>query len=62
MGLNKRVPVSQERWKELSNLKEPGQTYDELLKELVEMKKKKKLFKDIEEIKKNQEYHELEEV
>jgi predicted CopG family antitoxin len=33
---NKRIPVTEERWKELSNLKEAGQTYDELVEELIQ--------------------------
>ena len=33
---NKRIPVTEERWKELNDLKEAGQTYDELVKELIQ--------------------------
>jgi predicted CopG family antitoxin len=33
---NKRIPVTEERWKELSDLKEAGQTYDELVEELIQ--------------------------
>jgi predicted CopG family antitoxin len=32
---NKRIPVTEERWQELNELKDAGQTYDELLDELV---------------------------
>ncbi len=32
----KRIPVSVDRWKELGKLKEAGQTYDELLKEIIQ--------------------------
>jgi len=32
MGASKRIPVTKERWKELNDLKEAGQTYDALLK------------------------------
>ncbi len=32
----KRIPVSVDRWKELGKLKEAGQTYDELLKEMIQ--------------------------
>lgn len=31
----KRIPVTEERWKELNELKNAGQTYDELLAELI---------------------------
>lgn len=33
---DKRIPVTEERWKELSDLKEAGQTYDELVEELIQ--------------------------
>ncbi len=33
---DKRIPVTEERWEELHSLKGPGQTYDDLLAELVE--------------------------
>jgi len=39
----KRIPVTEERWKELHDLKEPGQTYDELLEELVEEHRRRQL-------------------
>lgn len=32
---NKRIPVTEERWKELNELKEAGETYDDLLAELI---------------------------
>jgi len=31
----KRIPVTEERWKELNELKTAGKTYDELLEELI---------------------------
>jgi len=40
---NKRIPVTKERWQELSELKEAGQTYDELLKELVQQQRRRQL-------------------
>lgn len=33
---NKRIPVTKDRWQELNELKQPGQTYDDLLKELIQ--------------------------
>ncbi len=36
MAVTKRIPVSENRWKELGRMKEAGQTYDELLKELIQ--------------------------
>lgn len=49
MSAEKRIPVTEERWKELHELKQPGQTYDELLEELVEERKKRALFEMVEE-------------
>lgn len=40
---NKRIPVTEERWKELSDLKEAGQTYDELLGELIQNHNRRQL-------------------
>lgn len=39
----KRIPVTEERWEELHELKGAGQTFDELLSELIEEKKKQNL-------------------
>ena len=36
MAATKRIPVSEETWKQLGKKKEPGQTWDELLEELLE--------------------------
>lgn len=46
----KRIPVTEERWKELGELKEPGQTWDDVLAELVDEHKKARLFRDMNEI------------
>ena len=40
---NKRIPVTEERWNELNELKQAGQTYDELLEELVEEHNRRQL-------------------
>lgn len=34
VSATKRIPVSEETWKELGKEKEPGQTWDELLEQL----------------------------
>lgn len=39
----KRIPVSEDRWKELGRLKEAGQTYDELIGELVQAHNRREL-------------------
>lgn len=40
---DKRIPVTEERWQELNDLKKAGQTYDELLKELVQQQQRRQL-------------------
>lgn len=58
---DKRIPVTEERWEELHELKSPGQTYDELLAELVEEHKKARLFRDVERIRAESEFEPLDE-
>ena len=41
--MTKRIPVSEEMWKSLGKMKEAGQTYDELLKELVQAYNRREL-------------------
>lgn len=52
---DKRIPVTEERWKELNDLKGPGQTYDELIEELVEEHRKAQLMRHINELREEQE-------
>ena len=52
MSADKRIPVTEETRKELHDLKEPGQTYDELLQELTQQRRRKELetrFQELEE-------------
>ena len=52
MSADKRIPVTEETRKELHALKEPGQTYDELLKELAQQRRRQDLeqrFQELEE-------------
>jgi predicted CopG family antitoxin len=39
----KRIPVTEERWRELNELKEAGQTYDDLLEELLQEHNRRQL-------------------
>lgn len=39
----KRIPVTEERWKELNELKEAGETYDDLLAELIQEHQRRRL-------------------
>ena len=52
MAADKRLPVTEETRKELHELKEPGQTYDDLLKELAKQRRRRDLeqrFQELEE-------------
>lgn len=40
MSADKRIPVTEETRKELHELKEPGQTYDDLLKQLAKQRRR----------------------
>ncbi|WP_349253544.1 hypothetical protein [Halobacterium salinarum] len=40
---SKRIPVTEDRWEELNDLKSAGQTYDELLKELIQERNRSQL-------------------
>jgi predicted CopG family antitoxin len=40
---SKRIPVTEERWKELNELKEAGETYDDLLGELIQEHQRRQL-------------------
>lgn len=51
---DKRIPVTEERWRDLNNLKEPGQTYDELIQKLVEEHKNRKFQEYIAELREEQ--------
>ncbi|MFH1589700.1 MAG: hypothetical protein ABIB43_04000 [archaeon] len=41
--MTKRIPVSEDRWKELGHIKEAGQTYDELLGKLLQAHNRREL-------------------
>lgn len=40
---NKRIPVTEERWKELNELKSAGETYDDVLEELIQEHNRRQL-------------------
>ncbi len=60
MHATKRIPVTEERWIELSRLKKAGQTYDELIADMIEEYKKTRLFKEMQRIEEMGEFVELE--
>ena len=47
MNLTKRIPVTEQVWKELAEMRSAGQTYNELLVEMIELRKKRRLLDDI---------------
>jgi predicted CopG family antitoxin len=58
----KRIPLSEERWKELGEMKGAGQTWDDLLAELIEYRKKAKMFEMIDRRNEQDEWVPLDEV
>lgn len=59
MLATKRIPVSEAVWVELSDLKAAGQTYSQLLEEMIEDKKKARFFRDMERIEEEDEFVEF---
>lgn len=43
MTADKRIPTTEETWRKLHDLKEPGQTFDELLTELIQEHRERRL-------------------
>ena len=50
MLATKRIPVSEKIWVELSYLKRPGETFDQLLTEMIDREKKARLVKHLKKI------------
>jgi len=50
MSADKRIPVTEETRAELHELKEPGQTYDDLLQELAQARRREELEKQFQEL------------
>jgi len=58
----KRIPVSEAIWKELSEMRRAGQTYDELLAELVDRVKKARLADDVRRLEEESEFVSVREI
>ena len=43
----KRIPVTEPVWKDLAEMRSPGQTFTELLSEMIEERKKRRLEEDV---------------
>ena len=57
---NKRLPVTPKTWEELSVLKRPGETYDELLTRLLEMEAGLRLSRELQALERDtEEFEEL---
>ncbi|AUX10520.1 hypothetical protein AArcSl_2909 [Halalkaliarchaeum desulfuricum] len=50
MSADKRIPVTEETHKELHDLKDPGQTYDELLTDLAQLRRRQELEQRFQEL------------
>jgi len=50
MSADKRIPVTEETRKELHELKEPGETYDDLLRELAQLRRREELEERFQEL------------
>jgi predicted CopG family antitoxin len=59
MAATKRIPVSEEVWAEISELKYPGQTFDDLLSSMAEQEKKRRFIEDMDRIEANGDFVEL---
>lgn len=59
MSADKRIPVSEERWKELGKIKDSGQTYDDLLHELIQEHKEHQLAKMVRDKRENADFVEV---
>ena len=46
----KRIPVTEERWEELNELKTAGKTYDDLLEELIQEHQRRQLADKVREV------------
>jgi len=59
MNATKRVVVREEVWAALSSMREPGMTFSELLEEMIEHEKKRRLVADIKRIQETEELVEI---
>jgi predicted CopG family antitoxin len=62
MSAVKRIPVAETVWKELSEMRSAGQTYTELLEEMMEARKKDRLVSDMKRIEEEGKFVSLSEI
>ncbi len=56
----KRIPVTEKTWHEISELKQPGQTFDELLSRMAEREKMHRLVNDLKRIEEEEDFVDFE--
>ena len=59
MAATKRIPVSEGVWEQVSELKRPGQTFDDLLSSMVEQEKKRRFIEEMDRIEAEGDFVEL---
>jgi len=62
MSSVKRIPVAEPVWRELSEMRSAGQTYTELLGEMMEARKKERLVRDMKRIEEEGKFVSLSEI
>jgi predicted CopG family antitoxin len=62
MSADKRIAVTKDTWKRLGDIKSAGQTYDDVIDNLIEEHEKAELFDRIRESRENSEFVPLDEV
>ena len=64
MAAIKRIPVTETVWKDLAEMRSAGQTYTDLLAEMIEDRKKRRLEEDVRKLssRKKKEYVSLSEI
>ena len=60
MTATRQIPVSEGVWEDISDLKRPGQTFDDLLAHMVEQEKKRRFIEDMDHIEAEGDFVELE--
>jgi len=58
--LDKRIPVTEDTWRAIGELKAPNQTYDQLLQEMIDAEHARRLTRDIETIRSKGKYQKIE--
>lgn len=59
MNATKRIIVREEVWAALSSMREPGMTFSELIEDMIEHEKKRRLVEDIRRIQETEELVEI---